>query len=72
MILQILAGILSLSGYYFISKNPRYSYISFIMLNGVLLLSVFNIGLIINSLFSTYFLIRYELQSNRSLSDYKN
>jgi len=67
MILQIIAGLLSLSGYYFISKNPRYSYISFILLNGVLLLSVFNIGLIINSLFSSYFLIKYEYERSINL-----
>lgn len=58
MILQILAGCLSLSGYYYISRNPRNAYISFILLNGVLLLSIFNIGLVINLIFSLYFLTK--------------
>lgn len=58
MILQILASILSLSGYYFIDKSPRRAYLSFILLNVVLLFSVFNIALIINMLFSSYFLIK--------------
>jgi hypothetical protein len=58
MISQILAGIFSLLGYYFIDKNPRYAYLSFTLLNITLLMSIFNIGLIINIIFSTYFLIR--------------
>ena len=62
MILQIAATIFSLLGYYFISKNPKYAYISFILLNMTLLISTFQIALIINSIFSGYFLIKICIQ----------
>ena len=58
MIIQIVAAILSCLGYYFITKNPKYAYISFILLNCVLLIQSFNIALILNSIFSAYFLIK--------------
>lgn len=58
MILQILAGIFSLLGYYYIDKNPRYAYISFTLLNATLLMSMFNIGVVVNIIFSSYFLIK--------------
>jgi hypothetical protein len=59
MILQITACIFSILGYYYIAKNPKYSYVSFILLNCTLLISNFQISLILNSIFSLYFLIRY-------------
>ena len=62
MILQIVATIFSLLGYYFISKDPKLAYISFILLNTTLLLSTFQVALIINSLFSGYFLIKICIQ----------
>jgi hypothetical protein len=62
MILQCIAGGFSLLGYYYINKNPKYAYISFIMLNCTLLISIFQISLIINSLFSGYFLIKICIQ----------
>lgn len=67
MTLQIIAIILSLTGYYYISKNPGYAYIAFIMLNGVLLLSTFQIALVINAIFSTYFLIKWIITNQKSL-----
>ena len=58
MIIQIVAAILSCLGYYYISKNPKYAYIAFIALNIALLIQSFNIALILNSIFSMYFLIK--------------
>jgi hypothetical protein len=58
MILQIISTIFSILGYYFLAKNPIYSYTSFILLNITLLLSGFQLALIVNTLFAGYFLIK--------------
>jgi hypothetical protein len=65
MIIQIILAILSCSGYYFIGRNPKWSYVSFIMLNGVLLIDTFNIALVLNSIFSGYFLIQWIIKTQK-------
>lgn len=68
MIIQIISAILSCLGYYYISKNPKYAYISFILLNIVLIIDNFNIALVLNSIFSSYFLIKTIKCSNKEIS----
>jgi hypothetical protein len=56
MIIQILACSLSCLGYYFINKNPKYAYITFIILNILLFVTTRQYVMIFNILFSSYFL----------------
>lgn len=58
MIVQVIACLLSCLGYFFISKRPKYAYITFIALNMLLYLATFQVVMIFNMMFSTYFLVK--------------
>jgi len=56
--IQIITCILSCTGYYFIHKNPRYSYIVFIILNIILFITTEQYVMLLNIGFGSYFLIK--------------